>query len=267
MNRLLSIACCGLLCAWSAGAQERAEKEKEKEIPEKNPFDTPADAATGRKYFLGHCASCHGSDGEGGRGINLTTGRYRMGGSDRELFKTISRGIPGSEMPGSRLSDNEVWRLVAYARRLATAGAEEKAPGDATAGKLVYETKGGCVQCHVAGGRGGNLGPELSEIGMRRSLKFLRQSLTDPDAFVADDYKTVTVVTRSGERITGVRLNLDDYSIQLRDTKENLRSFLKRDLKEYTLEKRSLMPPYGTALSATELENLVAYLSSLRGKP
>ena len=231
MNRLLQIACCCLLCAWSAWAQERAEKEKEKEIPEKNPFDTPADADFGRRYFLGHCGSCHGSEGEGGRGVNLTTARYRMGGSDRELFKTISKGIPGSEMPGSRLSDSEVWKLVAYVRRLGTAGAEEKAPGDAVAGKVIYETKGGCVQCHVAENRGGSLGPELSEIGLRRSLKFLRQSLTDPDAFVADDYKTVTVVSRSGERITGVRLNEDDYSIQLRDTKENLRSFPKRDLK------------------------------------
>jgi hypothetical protein len=45
----------------------------------------------------------------------------------------------------------------------------------------------------------------------------------------------------------------------------NLRSFLKSDLKEIRYEKESVMPPY-TALPATELDNLVAYLNSLRGK-
>ena len=255
---------CGFFTCVLAGA---AQTEPEKEIPEKNPFDTAEDAATGRQYFLGHCAQCHGPEGEGGRGLNLTTGRYRLGGSDRELFRTIRRGIPGSEMPGSRLSENELWRIVAYVRRLGTAGAEEKAPGDPAAGKTIYESKGGCPQCHVADSRGGNLGPDLSEIGLRRALKFLRQSLTDPEAYVAPNYRTVTVVTRQGEQITGIRLNEDDYSIQLRDTRDNLRSYLKSNLKEVKLEKRSLMPAYGSALSAPEIENLVAYLSSLRGKP
>src|SRR5207244_2869748 len=55
---------------------------------ERNPFDSAADAEIGRKYFLGHCAHCHGPQGEGGRGVNLTTGQYRHGGSDRELFRT-----------------------------------------------------------------------------------------------------------------------------------------------------------------------------------
>jgi putative heme-binding domain-containing protein len=248
------------------GISWAAQTPPEKEIPEKNPFDSAADAAAGRQYFMGHCALCHGPEGEGGRGINLTTGRYRMGGSDRELFRTIEKGIPESEMPGSDLSENEIWRIVAFVRRLATAGAEERAPGDPAAGKLVYEGKGMCAPCHVVGDTGGRLGPELSEVGLRRSLKFLRESLTHPAAYIGDNYRTVTVLTRTGEPITGIRLNEDDYSIQIRDIRENLRSFLKSDLKEVKREGRSLMPAYGSTLSAVEMENVVAYLSSLRGK-
>ena len=169
-------------------------------------------------------------------------------------------------MPGTGLSENEIWRIVAFVRRLATAGAEEKAPGDPAAGKLVYEGKGMCVPCHVVGDGGGRLGPELSEVGLRRSLKFLRESLTNPAAYIADNHRTVTVLTKTGEPVTGIKLNEDDYSIQVRDIRENLRSFLKSDLKEVKREGRSLMPAYGSTLSAVEIENVVAYLSSLRGK-
>src|SRR6266545_6813616 len=102
-----------------------AQTKPEKEIPEKNPFDTQADANLGHKYFMGHCAHCHGPEGLGGRGVNLTTGQYRHGGSDRELFKTIKKGVEGTEMPGSPLADNEIWKVVAFVRRLGAAGAEE----------------------------------------------------------------------------------------------------------------------------------------------
>jgi len=189
-----------------------------------------------------------------------------MGSSDRELFRTIQRGIPGSEMPEVRLPEPDVWRLVSFVRRVGAQGAEEKAPGDPAAGRAVYEGKGACGQCHWIDGRGGVLGPDLGEIGLRRSLKFLRESLTDPDKHIADDYRTYSVAPRSGERLRGIKLNEDDYTIQLRDSKENLRSFKKADLKEVKREPASMMPAYGTALTATELENLIAYLSSLRGK-
>ena len=257
------------LVCWLAACvcgQEAEDRPAEEKIPEKNPHNTPADVARGRQYFLGHCAFCHGPAGEGGRGVNLTTGEYRRGGSDRELFRTIQKGIDGTEMPGNGLSQPELWKIVAYVRSLATQSAPEKASGDPAAGRAVYEGKGACAQCHWIDRRGGVLGPDLSEIGLRRSLRFLRESLTDPDKEIADDYRTVSVVTPEGDRIRGIELNQDEYTIELRDTKENLRSFRKTDVKEVRRETGSLMPSYRTALAPSEIENLVAYLSSLRGK-
>ena len=252
--------------AASVCGQEAEDRPAEEKVPEKNPHNTPADVARGRQYFLGHCAFCHGPAGEGGRGVNLTTGQYRRGGSDRELFRTIQKGIDGTEMPGNGLSQPELWKIVAYVRSLATQSAPEKASGDPAAGRALYEGKGACAQCHWIDRRGGVLGPDLSEIGLRRSLRFLRESLTDPDKQIADDYRTVSVVTPEGERIRGIELNQDEYTIELRDTKENLRSFRKADVKEVRRETGSLMPAYGSALTGGEIENLVAYLSSLRGK-
>jgi hypothetical protein len=63
----------------------------------------------------------------------------------------------------------------------------------------------------------------------------------------------------------GIRLNEDDISIQLRDTKGDLRAFLKEDVREIVRTNPSLMPSYGTRLAKPDLENLVAYLNSLKG--
>jgi cytochrome c oxidase cbb3-type subunit 3 len=264
MNR----ACfCLLVYLRIAAAQEGQDKPdtRDQDLAEKNPYTSPADLATGRQYFLGHCAQCHGPEGEGGRGVNLTTGRYRHGSSDRELYMTIRKGVPGSEMPGSGFSQTELWRVVAYVRRLGAAGAEEKATGDAKAGQAIYDDKGGCAACHIVNGRGGRLGPELTEIGLRRSLNFLRDSIVDPSAYIDPEYRSATVVTRDGARIRGIVLNEDDYSIQLRDTREELRSFVKSNLRDVKLEKESMMPSYKSVLSETEVNDLVAYLNSLRG--
>ena len=239
-----------------------AQRPARAPIPETNPFTSETDLASGRLLFLGRCAICHGQIGEGGRGPVLNTGRYRHGGSDRELFQIIRNGIPNSEMRGTNLRDHEVWRVVAFTKRLGLQGAVERATGDPQAGRASYE-KNACAQCHIINGQGGDLGPELSAIGASRSLRHLRQSLVDPGADIPLDYRPVSVTTRAGAKVRGIHLNEDDYSLQLRDTSGNPRSFLKYELQDLKLEKESLMPAYGS-LPATEVDNLVAYLSSLR---
>ena len=97
------------------------------------------------------------------------------------------------------------------------------------------------------------MGPDLTEIGLRRSVKFLRDSIVDPSAYINPEYRSATVVTRNGAKIKGIVLNEDDYSIQLRDTREELHSYLKSDLKD-VIRKESPMPSYNR-LSETELNN------------
>lgn len=267
MRSSLRVVFYCLLCLYVARAQEGQDKSdtRDKDLPENNPYDSPADLAVGRRYFLGHCAQCHGPEGEGGRGVNLTNGRYRHGKSDRELYMTIRRGVPGSEMPGWWFSQPELWRVVAFVRRLGAAGSAEKATGDAKAGCAIYERKGRCAMCHIVNGSGGLLGPELTEIGLRRSLKFLRDSIVDPGAYIDPAYRSATVLTRDGAKLRGVVLNEDDYSIQLRDAHEKLHSFLKSEVRDVQPEIESLMPSYRSVLSEPEITDLVACLSSWRG--
>ena len=228
-----------------------------------NPYTSPTDLEMGRRSYEGRCAHCHGQMGEGGRGAVLNRGRFRHGGSDRALFTTIRSGVPNTEMAGVRnLPDREIWRLVAYVQQLGRQGVTEVSAGDATLGAVVYQ-KSGCAACHTIVGAGGLVGPELTDIGSRRALRHLRQSIVDPSADIALDFRPVSIVHRRGDTVSGIHLNEDEHSVHLRDVNGNLRSFMKRELTRMTLPRVSLMPPFA-ALPPVDLENLVAYLSSLR---
>ena len=219
----------------------------------------------GAALFQTHCTYCHGTRGQGGRGSDLTTGQYKHGGSDASLYATIRNGVRGTEMPAVLATDDEVWKMVAFVKSLGALPPGEKASGDQHAGKLVFEGKGACRTCHAIDHGGGSLGPDLSDVGRRRDLKYLEESLLKPEADVPIRYRSIQVLTKSGQTIAGIRLNEDDISIQLRDQQDNLRSFLKENLREIRHDKPSLMPPYGARLSKKEIADVVSYLSSLRG--
>ena len=136
---------------------------------------------------------------------------------------------------------------------------------EAAAGQAIFQGKGACLTCHPLNDKGGSLGPELNEIGILRSPDSLRLALVDPDAEVYEEYLTVVVTTNRGETVEGIKINEDDLSIQLRLPDGNLRSFRKENVKDLHREERSLMPSYAGRLAPAEIDQLVAYLRTLRG--
>jgi putative heme-binding domain-containing protein len=211
---------------------------------------------------------CHGIDAKGYRGTDLTSGEWMHGGTDSDLFQTISRGVPGTEMPGgANLSDDEVWMLIAYLRSLAT-GTPVPERGDASRGETLFWAKErlNCGQCHMVGARGGRLGPNLSRIGSARSRAALEREIRQPAEIIPVGYESVTIVTRDGRRIRGVRKNEDTFSIQLMTGGEELMSFFKRDVSDVVADPQSLMPVYGPErLPDTDLQDVIRYLRTLRG--
>ncbi len=229
------------------------------------PHDSAA-IERGRSLFRGDCAECHGIDARGGgRGPDLRSGRL-AGQSDSAVFLTITKGIPGTAMSGyDYYQADEVWMIIAWLR---SQGGDSGAPvsGSAEAGQRIFLGAGACARCHMAHGRGGRLGPDLSRIGSARSARYLAESIRDPNREIASGYETVTAITKRGRRITGVRRNEDTFSVQLMDEQERFRFFLKKDLRQVIALRTSLMPAYdGRTLSDEDLEDLVAYLASLRG--
>jgi len=224
-----------------------------------------ADLLRGEKLFQVHCSLCHGPKGEGARGPMLTRARLTRAPEDAALLRILEDGIRGTEMPGANaLSDRELRQTAAYVRSLGKV-ALKPVPGDVMRGAEIYRGKGGCAGCHPVRGEGGVAGPDLSSIGDSRSAAFLRESIVNPGAAVPEGYLLVTVVPNSGPRVTGVRVNEDSFSIQLRDPAGRSYSFWKKDLAQIERERgKSPMPSYQGQLADAELTDLVAYLVSLK---
>ena len=75
----------------------------------------------------------------------------------------------------------------------------------------------------------------------------------------------MTLVTRDGQRIRGVKKNEDEFSIQIVDMRERLQGYLKANLTEIVNEPQSVMPAYSAAqLNDRALDDLLQYLSTLR---
>jgi len=250
---------------------------QEKEV--RNPLSGDATAIQeGASLFRANCSPCHGLNARGGgRGPDLTSGAWIHGGSDEAIFRTISSGVPGTQMPANQFEDGETWALVAYLRSV-SAGTHAPVSGDRSKGELTFFGKGGCAQCHMVKGRGGRLGPELSRVGSARSVDYLIDSIREPDKELSlgmvdpnnhygipPEYETVTAVMPDGRRITGVAMNEDAFSLQLLGQDQELHLFMKKDLREVLHERRSLMPAYTEQMLNKEaLQDLLAYLTGLR---
>ena len=136
--------------------------------------------------------------------------------------------------------------------------------GDASRGKGLVESSG-CFDCHRIGDRGSRLGPDLSDIGSRRTADRLQQALVAPDEEVLTESRWVRFVTRDGATITGKLLNQDAISVQLLTTKEELKTYLRSNLREYTILDKGLMPSSRGKLTDQQVADIVTYLSSLKG--
>jgi len=258
----MRFACLHLLFAVAAMAQF----DPEYVVPKENPHATPADLKNGQQLFMGQCARCHGPKGEGGRGPVLAQPRLRRAPDDESLFLVIRDGIRGTEMPsGDSLDTLETWQLAAYIRSIGRI-ASESVPGDPKHGQDLFQNKAHCSQCHIVNGQGGSLGPELTEIATLRGAAHLRATVLDPTSTLSQGFLQVRLVGKDGRRITGVRVNEDTFTIQVRDLKGGLHSFQKDDLKELHRDAgKTPMPAFSTVLSPAEVDDVIAYLATLRG--
>jgi len=95
----------------------------------KNPFASEADIKAGAETFRTRCGSCHGSDGRGtGLAPDLATREYRQGDSDFDLYRTITRGVPGTAMQGQPVPAKTAWQLAAFVRTLVQRKAASASP-------------------------------------------------------------------------------------------------------------------------------------------
>jgi len=226
---------------------------------------TPGDVQEGEGLFIENCAICHGPEGDAVPGVELARGKFKHASSDEDLSQIIKNGIPGTAMPPGNFHEHQLTALIAYLHSMSTAPADTVVLGNATRGNAIFEGKGECLRCHRADGKGSYLGPDLTDIGVTRRAAQLERSILDPNAEILPQNRSFRIITRDGTEVVGKLLNVDTFSVQLMDSRERLRSFVKANLREFGFVDKSPMPSYKDKLSSGEVSDLVAYLVSLRG--
>src|SRR6202140_4712858 len=115
-----------------------------------NPFaGDPAAIREGASLFRANCSPCHGLNARGGgRGPELTSGRWTPGSIRSALFRTITQGVPGTEMPANGFEDSEIWAIIAYLRSLEPPN-RPIVSGNPANGKKIFFGSAGCSNCHM----------------------------------------------------------------------------------------------------------------------
>ena len=247
-----------------------------------NPaIGNPAAIQQGESLYSQNCTRCHGKDGAAGEmapAVAAPSRRYNRT-SDAQVFDAIKNGIPLTAMPpfSTQFSDDQVWQIVAYIHGLRGTAIDAPAQGDAAAGEQIFWGKGQCGTCHMIKGKGGLMGPDLSNIAGMRKISSIVDALTKPLHRVPGDggthdtvllplstYQPVRVTVADGKTISGVLRNEDSFSLQLFGTDNQLHLLDRAKLKEVYYEPKSLMPTdYDKRLTPTEFQDLMAYLTRL----
>jgi putative heme-binding domain-containing protein len=165
-------------------------------------------------------------------------------------------------MPASGLAETDIWKVVTYIRSLRATASDAFVPGNAAHGEQIFWGQGNCGSCHMINGRGGILGPDLSNIGGERTIERIRAALTHPERQPPDGYRPVDVVTTDGIHVSGVLKNENNFSLQILDTQAKLRLFTRDELREILYRSASFMPTnYDKTLGSPGFEDLLAFLS------
>jgi PQQ-dependent dehydrogenase (methanol/ethanol family) len=239
-KRYSPVFLAALLCAWPVTGQ---------------------DNLAGRRLFAARCASCHGADGGGGEfGPDIADVRG-LSHRNANLAEFIKSGNPDGGMPAFPLPQQDIDALAALVAGLRAPAIDHPPAGNPEAGERFFAGKGNCSNCHMVKGRGGILGPDLSNLGRDTRLARIEQALHDPSKLGINGYKLVSVHLRSGETLRGLAKNESNYDLQLQDLTGKFHLLQRTEITQETADPKGLMPPLSA--TADEQRDLLAYLSRL----
>ncbi|MEX2468561.1 MAG: c-type cytochrome [Pseudohongiellaceae bacterium] len=233
-----------------------------------NLYNTEFDIRVGQRYFERQCSRCHGFDARGNDEVGAPdlTGTLSNASSDAGIFNIIREGIQGTAMlpVAADVPDATIWQLVAYINSLRYDPDSVILAGNAEAGERLFYGQADCDSCHMVNGRGGRQGPELSRVGEGQSPDELMTALVAPDAEVDPRWWTLRVTGPDGVVREGFRMGEDSFAVRIMDADNELWAFDKNEIRDYERSETSTMPSYDQRLSESQLDDLVAYLFSLR---
>lgn len=132
-------------------------------------------------------------------------------------------------------------------------------------GKNMYNASM-CSSCHSMRGEGGQIGPDLTQLGTRFSTKDMLESIIEPNKTISDQYAATIFYLKDGKSIVGRLINQDDtkYSVSQNPfAPQMLRDIPKQDVTRTKISDVSIMMPgMINNLNSEELKDLMAFLMS-----
>jgi putative heme-binding domain-containing protein len=138
--------------------------------------------------------------------------------------------------------------------------------GDPASGAKVFTRETAqCSTCHRVGGQGGEVGPDLTEIGSKLGKDALLEAILEPSAGISFGFEAWTVELKSGDEAYGLIVSETGEEIAVKDNKGLITRHKKSDVAGRTQMKLSIMPVgLQEGMTAQELADLIEYLASLK---
>ncbi len=250
---------CSLSVSFGQGKVQKIENQKEPNVA----------SAAGKRTFESSCAPCHGLNGKGGeRAPDIATRPEIVSLSDSATLKLLREGTSAGMPPFASLGPAKLSDILGYLRFLQGKRVAPVVAADAERGKDLFSSKGGCSECHMIHGAGGFLGPDLSDYGASHSATDTRNAIVNADKRPEIHKGLARATTRDGRQLSGLVRNEDNFSIQLQALDGTFHLLQKFDLTELGFDSSPIMPDnYGSILTESEMDQLVAYLLSVADIP
>ena len=141
--------------------------------------------------------------------------------------------------------------------------------GDVARGETVFlnKTAVSCSRCHKVGSRGGEVGPNLTGIGLARTRETLLESIVEPNAAISPGYGTLTLVLEDGTTVSGVFRGENEQEVELMLADGSRRKIPVAEIEDRAVGLSAMPADIRDKLTPRELRDLVEYLVSLKGDP
>ncbi len=139
--------------------------------------------------------------------------------------------------------------------------------GNAKLGRAIFAEKAeaACMRCHKVKGEGGDVGPDLAELGKKKDRAYILQAIADPSAAIAPGYENVVLTLKDGSFVAGL-LNAEDAKeltiASLIDGKKQ--KVPKANVKERLAVPSAMPPGLGEVLGKRDLRDVVEYLATMK---
>ncbi len=135
--------------------------------------------------------------------------------------------------------------------------------GDPMNGSDIFFNRGSvsCLRCHKINGSGGDVGPELSDVGSQRDRRYLVESLVEPNKTITENFETVVVLDINGNTHIGVPKSSDAEKLAIMTADAELVTIPQADIDEMRRGQSAMPDDVTKHLTLEEIRDLIEFLA------